>query len=158
MREVKIRSKYNENEEFDYRDTPKIFRSVTNKTIQRLRAYCLKMNRKESKDEWKPGTLKAMLESVAGRFEPAHQRLVGDYSSRLSNLENAYVEGIADLNAQIIEFENQVSEHSILFEEYQALYKDYSGESLPSNLAFKEKDLEQIKNDCSRLEARIDEK
>ena len=155
MREVKIRSKYKENEEFDYRETPKIFRSVTNKTIQKLRTYCLMINRIESRDEWKPGTLKAMLESVAGRFEPAHQRLVGDYSSRLSNLENAFVEGIADLNAQIIEFENQVNEHNILFEEYSKLYEDYANESLPADLAFKDKDLDTLKKNCEQLEGRI---
>ena len=155
MGQVKIKSKYDEDEEFDYRDTPKIFRSVTNKTIQKLRAYCLKMNRKESKGEWKSGTLKAMLESVAGRFEPAHQRLVGDYSSRLSNLENAYVAGIADLNAQIIEFESQVNEHTILYEEYSRLYRDFAGEELPANLSFDEEKLKSIKKDCEILEERI---
>ena len=156
MREVKIKSKYDEDEEFDYRETPKIFRSVTNKTIQRLRSYCLRKNKKESKGEWKAGTLKAMLESVAGRFEPAHQRLVGDYASRLSNLENAYVTGVADLSAQIIEFEFQVSDHEILYEEYSRLYKSFSGEDLPANLSFKSKDLEMIKKSCETLEARID--
>lgn len=156
MREVKIKSKYDEEEAFDYRETPKIFRSVTNKTIQRLRAYCLKMNKKESRGEWKSGTLRAMLESVAGRFEPAHQRLVGDYASRLSNLENAYVAGIADLNAQIIEFESQINDHTILYEEYARRYESFSGEKLPSNLAFDMKKLDAIKRDCDVLEGRID--
>lgn len=156
MREVKIKSKYDENEEFDYRETPKIFRSVTNRTIQKLRSYCLKMNKKESKGEWKEGALKAMLESVAGRFEPAHQRLVGDYSSRLSNLENAYVSGIADLNAQIIEFESQVNNHAILFEEYAGLYYDFTGERLPANLSFEKSKLESILKECNALEERID--
>lgn len=155
MREVKIKSKYDEDESFDYKETPKIFKSVTNRTIQRLRNFCLKRNKIESKDEWKAGTLKAMLESVAGRFEPAHQRLVGDYSSRLSNLENAYVSGVADLNAQIIEFESQINEHTILFEEYSRLYKKIIKEDLPADLIFDAKKLEAIKADCSKLEERI---
>lgn len=147
----KIKSKYKEKESFTFREAPKNFDSVTNTTIRKLNKYCLAKNERVFKDKYAPGALKAMLTAVAGQFNYAHRQLEGDYSNRKGKLELAYIDGIAEIESQIIEFKKQVAEHNILFEQYNKANIAVTGEKLPENLIYKESNIFAIEEKCERL-------
>ncbi len=151
MRQVRLRSKYKDNENFDYMNVPKHFASITNRSIERLRRYCVRVNEIENKDRWVPSALESMLISVLGRFDQAHARLEGDYSSRKSNLNNAYVSGVADVEEQLIRLENSIMEHNLLFEEYKQAYENFTGKSMGADLKFDEAETKRLREKFEHL-------
>lgn len=152
MFRVKIKSHIKENEEFDFRSTPKQFASVTEKSIRELHDNSLLDIRRRYKNKWTPNALKSMLQSVAGQFNIAHARLEADYTTRLSSLENAYSAGLADINAQIINFGAEVEEHNRLFDEYAAAYEKIMGEKPNSALRYPQSKLDKIEKDYKKLQ------
>lgn len=151
----KIKSKYKENEKFTFRDAPKNFDSVTNATIRKLNKYCLAKNDKVFKNEFVPGALKAMLQAVAGQFNFAHRRLEGDYANRKGKLEQAYIEGISEIEAQIMDFENQVAVHNILFKQYSEICEKISGEKLSDSLLYEESEVKKMQKKCEKLKENL---
>ena len=155
MRQFKIKSKYKD-QEFDYLDTPKHFSSITNKSIEKLRLYCLRANEIENKDRWVPSALEAMLVSVLGRFDQAHAVLEGDYSSRKSNLSNAYVSGLADVEEQLINIENDIMSHNLLFEEYKDAYENFTGRKIADDLKMKDSEVKKLREKYEKLSKELE--
>ena len=152
MFRVKVKSHIKENESFDFRNTPKQFASVTEKSIKELHDNSLLDIRRRYNDKWTPNALKSMLQSVAGQFNIAHARLEADYTTRLSSLEIAYSAGLADINAQIINFSAEVEEHNRLFNEYAAAYEKIMGEKPSSTLRYPQAKLDKIEKDFKKLQ------
>jgi hypothetical protein len=98
-----------------------------------------------------PGALKAMLQAVAGQFNFAHRRLEGDYANRKGKLEQAYIEGISEIEAQIMDFENQVAVHNILFKQYSEICEKISGEKLSNSLLYEESEVKKMQKKCEKL-------
>ena len=155
MRQVRIKSKYSPNEEFDYDESPKLFSSVTNKTIQRMRKYCLWESERTNGGKYPVNALNSMLQSVVGRFDLIYTRLEGDYSSRRSKLDEAYSRGLGDIDQQIIEFKSSIMEHDLAFAEYQKAYQECTGEPLDADLRFDKETLKEIENRFEKLDREI---
>ena len=147
----KIKSKFKQNESFDYMSAPKKFESVTDSTLRRLHKFCIHENKKLYKGETKPGAVKAMIQAVAGKYNMAQSCLEGDYATRKGNLENEYIAGIADVNAKIISFQAQVADHRVKFDNYRKMNLIIYGEDLSSELDYKQSQVEEIKNAYNEL-------
>lgn len=155
MRQIRIKSKYKANEEFDYDETPSQFSSITNRTIQNMRRYCLWESKNNSDGKYPVNALNSMLQSVVGRFDLLYSKLEGDYSSRRSKLDDAYSRGLADIDEQIIKFKATVAEHDAAFNEYRIAYEKCVGESLDADLSFDKKALSDIQARFDRLDKEI---
>ena len=151
MRAFKIKSKFKDNESFDYRNVPKQFMSVTNKNLEELRNYCLRTNEVQNRNNWEPGALGAMLRGVIGRFNEAQAQLIADYSSRRANLDSAYLAGKAALDEELINFEANAAEHNNLFAQYAEAYEKFMGKPIDSDLSIKKATLAKMRNDYDRL-------
>lgn len=147
----KIKSKFKQNESFDYMHAPKKFESVTDSTLRRLNRYCIHENKKLYKDNTKPGAVKAMIQAVAGKYNMAHACLEGDYATRKGNLENEYITGIADVNAKIISFQAQIAEHKVKLDNYRKINYVIYGEDLPAELDYTQVQLNEIKSAYNAL-------
>lgn len=151
MKQPKVKSKFKENENFDFRNTPKKFESISDKSMRELKAYCLGSATKNVKGEFTPNALQAILQSIVGQFNFAQARLEGDYSARKNNLENAYVTGMADVESQIFDFEKLAEEHNEAFEEYARAYSAIYGDRPSDNLIVKQSKIDDIKKAYERL-------
>lgn len=151
MRRIKIKSKYNNDESFDYRSVPKHFLSVTDGSLEQLRKYCLRTSEFENNGDWEPSALESMLRGVLGRFDQAHARLEGDYSSRKSNLQNAYISGVAEVEEMLLTLESDIAEHNILFSDYAEAYEKFTGKKIGVNLKYDDSKLTEMKNRFDKL-------
>lgn len=152
MRQPKIRSRFNERENFDFRNTPKKFESVTEGNIRELKVHCFNYANNTLKGNFAPGALKATLESIVGSFNFALARLEGDYSARKNNLETARVSGLADVQAQIFDFEKLAQEHDEAFDVYAEAYSRIYGQMPSGNLKVGQSKIDNIKKAYEALE------
>ena len=155
MQQVRIKSKYKKNESFEFNDSPKLFESVTNGTIQRMRKYCIWENDHNNGGKYPPNALNSMLQGVLGKFDLLYARLEGDYSSRRSKLDEAYSSGLADVDQSIIAFKAAVVEHDLAFRQYKKAYEKCTGETFDADLCFDKKTLEEIELRFSKLDKEI---
>lgn len=155
MRQIKLKSKYKEDENFDYMSAPKHFESVTNRSIERLRHYCVRMNEEENRGKWVPSALESMLVSVLGRFGIAHAKLEGDFSSRRSNLINEYVAGVADVEERLINLENSILEHNLLFEQYREAYERFTEKTMKGDLRYSEDESKKLRAKFEKISKEI---
>lgn len=155
MRQVRIKSKYNPNEQFEFDESPKLFSSVTNKTIQRMRKYCIWESEQTNGGKYPVNALDDMMRSVVGRFDLLYSRLEGDYSSRRSKLDEAYSRGLGDIDKMIIEFKKTIVDHDMAFKQYKKAYFECTGEELDTDLSFDKKTLSDIEARFEKLDKEI---
>ena len=129
LRQPRVKSKFKKNEEFNFRDVPKKFESVTQGSIRELRSYCFNRAEKTLQGDFTPGALKPILETIVGSFNFPLAQLEADYSARKKNLEIAKIAGIAEIHAQIFDFEKLVEQHNEAYDEYATAYKRIYGET-----------------------------
>ena len=151
-RQPKIKSKYKINEEFDFRNTPKKFESVTENSIRDLKAYCFDRAKSTLEGDFAPGALKATLNAIVGSFNFALAQLEGDYSARRNMLENAKVSGLADVHAQVYDFERLVQDHNSAYDAYSAAYFKIYGEKPETNLKVSQSKVDAIVKAYESLE------
>ena len=151
MKQPRVKSKFKENENFDFRNTPKKFESVSDKSMRELKSYSLNSASKNVNGNFTPNSLQATLQAIVGQFNFALARLEGDYSARKNNLENAYVTGLAEVEAQIFDFEKLAEDHNEAFEEYARAYAAIYGDRPSENLLIKQAKIEEIKKAYEKL-------
>ena len=144
-----IHSDYDRNEQFDITNIPKHFDSVTNESLARLKRSA--MDKVENDTDWKPGALQAALKGVDGQFEEAYSTLEGDYSSRRTKLQAAYTQGISDLRKAFKNYELQVEEHNIAFQNYSDANKAINGSPLSERLRISHDEITKLKEAINNL-------
>lgn len=148
---AKIKSRFKQKESFDFMNTPKKFESVTDSTLRRLNRYCLHENKKLFLNNSEAGSIKAMLQAVAGKYNMAHSCLEGDYATRKGNLENAYIAGLAEISANIISFQTQVSDYNAKLDNFRRISKKIYGSDLPDLKKYDQAQIDELKKACESL-------
>ena len=148
---LKIKSKFKRNEQFSLDNIPKHFDSVTDSSIRKVKDYCAASIGRKYHGEYNPQSLKSMLETIFGEFDYVYAELEGDYQTRLSNLQTAHQEGLADVQADIINFRNQVDQHNDLYERYAIATERVTGRRPSKQLAFRDDQLRQFEAQYEEL-------
>ena len=152
MKENKVISAFNSKEKFEIDNIPKHFESVTNASIGRLKASCLKRIEEENNGEYSPAALKASLQSINGKFDTTYATLEGDYGTRRANLKAAYSTGVAELEKDFNDFRLELSEHDRLFKRYSDIANKLEGKPLSDDLVFPKKEIEEMATAINKLE------
>jgi GrpB-like predicted nucleotidyltransferase (UPF0157 family) len=144
-------SGFRRNERFGYEEVPRHFESVTTEGLRRIKDYCAQLVAEKYHEKYMPRALQVMLQTIDGEFEPAYATLEADYNARRMNLENAYQEGLADIEAQIMEFEQEISSHNALLDDYAEIHKALTGRTLGEALRYSDKKVGELKKEFGRL-------
>ena len=136
-------SNFDRNEKFGLNNVPKHFDSVTDEEVDRLKKSV--MDEIEKTSHFKPGSLEDNLRSADGHFESAYNTLEGDYSTRLSNLDDVYTKSITKIRRACDTFELQVAEYNLLFEKFSKANMVINGEELPKKLMIDDSKFEEVK-------------
>lgn len=149
LKNSEIESNYDRNEEFGLSNIPKHFDSVTNESLSKLRHSAI--DKVENDTNLKPSALQMALKSVDGQFEEAYSTLEGDYSSRKAKLQDAFIQGVSDLRKAFRNYELQVEEYNIAFQNYSNANKTINGEPLSNTLKFDHDEINRMKEAIKNL-------
>lgn len=144
-----LRSEFDQEEDFDIKNVPSHFGSVTNDSLQRLQDSAV--DSVEVSTDFKPGALKMALKGVDGLFENAYVILEGDYNTRRNNLNIVYTSSISDLRKNFKTFELQVEEHNVAYDKYSEANAALNGSPLAKSLRFSEEELKKLKDAIDSL-------
>lgn len=146
-----IKSNFKRNEEFSIDAIPKHFESVTSGSIHSIKRYCAKVIGDKYHGKYPPSSLKSMLETIFGEFDSVYAVVEGDYQTRKNNLQQAEQEGLADIQANLINFKNQVDGHNELFERYQEISAKVTGHKVSEKLKYSDEKLKNLEDSIEKL-------
>lgn len=147
-----IKSAFPKEESFTYDNVPRYFKSVTDRSLHKVKNYCARVIRRKYHNEYQPNALTAMIQTIDGEFEQAYAMLEADYNTRRTNLQSAYQEGLADIEQKMNDFRQQVNEHDEAFYDYNEIHQGLVGRELDKKLLFSGERFDQIEQNYNNLQ------
>lgn len=151
MRQHKIRSKYNENERFDFLNVPDTFNSVTEASIKDTKTYCMKSVARKF-DNFDAGVLSNMLDSTRDKFTNLYKQLEKDYEARKKKLAEAYKSGVSDIAAEIIDFRDIVADYRKAQKEYSDCLVEIMGKEPDDTTEIDEEKIKLLEEKVKKLD------
>ena len=145
-----IVSDFNYNEEFDYLNAPKHFKSITDRSIRDIRRRCVRTALQYDGQD-SPAALKALLQAINGDFNMAYSQVDGDEDARRANLQAAYTKGLADLGAKILDFRKTVDDHDKLFKKYADAMEQATGDRPDDSLKYGLAEVKELEKEYNEL-------
>lgn len=147
-----VKTDFDPNEQFDYLNPPRHFKSVTDRSIRRLRSRSVKSTLAQYKRGSIPSiAIRAMLEGINGDFNIAYVQVDGDRDARRANLQNAYSDGLADLKVRLMRFKAAVNAHDLLFEKYANALEKATGERPDESLKYGLDEVRKLEKEYEKL-------
>lgn len=144
-------SNFNRDEEFDYKNIPHHFESVSKDGLKQIEHDCTTTLGNKFGGINKPSAIKAMLGIIYGKFDTAYAELEGDYNARKTNLDSAYAKGLKDLSDRISLLEANINAHNLLYEQYSESMFTATGKRPNSGLRFSDEELKNLKKEYQEL-------
>ena len=151
-KQPKIKSKYDSKETFSFEETPGEFDSVTEESINDIKAYCSRLIKDKYKGNYDARTLYAMVGTVIGNFDLLYSRLRQDYNSRSTKLKKAQSKGVKKVNQRIIEFEKVVADHEIALGRHNQNMIDFDDQPIDEGLHYDRGRIQEFKNRLKNIE------
>ena len=111
-------SDFNRDERFDCENIPKHFDSVTDESIKMIQDNCSETIQDKYKDKYNARSLRAMIETIDGKFDLLYSRLEGDYAARIANLERCRTEEMEKVRSEITSFKSLINDYKCALERY----------------------------------------
>lgn len=156
-KQPRVQSSYNAKENFSFDKTPSDFRSVTEKSINEIKAYCSQTLSRKYKGSYDARTLYAMVGTIIGNFDLLSSKLKEDYSSRKNKMKNAQNQGVKKVNQRIYEFKNLVSSHESALKRFSNNLSDYDGEGAEEMLHYPLERIKEFENRIKTIEEKNNE-
>lgn len=149
-KDFEIKSQYNQDEDFDYRDVPTKFETVKSQDINRLSGAIVGFNR-HNFEKFEPRAFRQMLENASGRFADVYNIVESDYVMRKNNLSQAYEDGMADVDARLSDLKLLADEYRTSFEIYAEIYEKFYGRRPNDNLSYEALGIDEMEEDCKKI-------
>lgn len=127
---IRIKSEFKTNEKFTIRHIPTRFKSVTGRTLIKIKNGSMKFVRRNYL-EYDPSAAKAIFETIHDVYGLAYSELKSDYVARISNLDQAYNKGMADAKTEYEKMVKIKNECNILLSIYRKRCEEYGYEFPP---------------------------